>query len=73
MAAKHLSPIERTALRALADADHRQPGSFHALPAFTRKVRDSLVTQGYIEAYVGRAFTSYRITAAGRDAARSGS
>lgn len=69
MAATHLSPIERTALRALADADQRQPFSFHTLPAFTRKVRDSLVTQGYAETQIGRAFTSYRITAAGRKAA----
>ena len=69
MAAKHLSPIERTALRTLADADHRQPGSFHALPAFTRKVRDSLVTQGYVEMQIGRAVTAYRITPAGRKAA----
>jgi len=69
MAAKHLNPIERTALRALADADHRQPGSFHTLPRFTRKVRDSLVTQGYAEMQIGRAFVAYRITAAGRKAA----
>lgn len=59
----------RAALRALADADLRQPGSFHTLPRFTRKVRDSLVTQGYVEMQIGRDSTAYRITPAGRKAA----
>lgn len=70
MAAKHLSPVDRSVLRFLRDADYQQPGGFHTLQLVSRKVRDALVTQGYIEMHVGRALTTYRITAAGRSAVK---
>lgn len=65
-----LKRAEQAALRILADRDAQGPGEYWLLPEATRKTRVALVVQGYAETEQIGSVVTYRITAAGRKAAK---